>query len=183
MLHRRDPLGSRTGWLKPFLLYLAISLRLFFFHVPVTIVTRPMHWIWHSTGVRLTSLIPERLKVLLGALLVVGVMLIGGFASPESQDNTRDNRAVSLFGLAVIIFVMWATSRDRKKIKWHTVIVGYVFLNSQLLLPRGVQRFKTCPASQLLEDKSSSSSTPRWCENADPEITACWCNSLLRCSF
>lgn len=69
-------------------------------------------------------MIPDKLKVPLGALLVVCVMLIGGFASPESQDNTRGNRAVSLFGLAVIIFVLWATSRDRKRIKWHTVIVG-----------------------------------------------------------
>lgn len=45
-------------------------------------------------------------------------------ASPESEDNTRANRAVSLFGLAVFIFVLWATSRNRKAIQWHTVIVG-----------------------------------------------------------
>lgn len=69
-------------------------------------------------------MVPEKLKIPLGALLVIGVMLIGGFASAESEDNTRENRAVSLFGLAVIIFVLWATSRDRKRIKWHTVIVG-----------------------------------------------------------
>lgn len=37
-----------------------------------------------------------------GAAVVVGVLLIGAFASPESRDNTRDNRAVSLFGLAVM---------------------------------------------------------------------------------
>lgn len=124
MLHRKDPLSSRTGWLKPFLLYLTITLRLFFFHAPITIVTSPMHMVWSHTGVKLAAVIPEKLKIPTGAVLVVGVMLIGGFASPESQDNTRDNRAVSLFGLAVIIFGMWATSRDRKKIKWHTVIVG-----------------------------------------------------------
>jgi CNT family concentrative nucleoside transporter len=29
-----------------------------------------------------------------------------------------------LFGLAVFIFLFWATSRNRKKIVWHTVIVG-----------------------------------------------------------
>ena len=124
MLHRKDPLSSRTGWLKPFLLYLAISLRFFFFHVPITIVTKPTHILWNHTAVRIAALIPEKLKVPLSALLVVGVMLIGGFTSPESQDNTRANRAVSLFGLGVIIFALWATSRDRKKIIWHTVIVG-----------------------------------------------------------
>lgn len=83
-----------------------------------------MHMIWNNTGVRFAKLIPERLKIPLGAITVTGVILIGGFASPESQDNTRDNRAVSIFGLFVIIFAMWATSRDRKKIQWHTVIVG-----------------------------------------------------------
>lgn len=56
--------------------------------------------------------------------MVVGVLLIGAFASPESRDNTRANRAVSLFGLAVILFVLWATSKHRSMIKWHTVIVG-----------------------------------------------------------
>ena len=119
-----DSTGSRTGWLKAFLVWLTITLRILFFHVPITVITRPMRWVWRNTGVRFAELIPEKLKVPLGALLVIAVLLIGGFASPENQDNTRDNRAVSLFGLAVIIFVMWATSRDRKAIKWHTVIVG-----------------------------------------------------------
>lgn len=57
-------------------------------------------------------------------MLVVAVMLIGAFVSEESQDNTRENRAVSLFGLLVLLAVLWATSRDRKKIVWQTVIVG-----------------------------------------------------------
>ena len=66
-------------------------------------------------------------------------MLVGGFASPESQDNTRGNRAISLFGLGVIIFVLWATSRDRKRIKWHTVIVGMLvqFLVALFVLRSG----------------------------------------------
>lgn len=70
---------------------------------------------------------------------MIGVMLIGGFASPESRDNTRANRAVSLFGLAVIIFVMWATSKHRSMVKWHTVIVGMLvqFLVALFVLRSG----------------------------------------------
>ena len=84
-------------------------------------------------------MIPDKLKIPLGAVFVVGVMLIGAFASPESEDNNRSNRAVSLFGLAVIIFVMWATSRDRKRIRWHTVIVGMLvqFLVALFVLRSG----------------------------------------------
>jgi len=58
------------------------------------------------------------------AALVVAVICVGTFASPEVEDNTRANRAVSLFGLVVTISVLWATSRNRRKIVWHTVIVG-----------------------------------------------------------
>lgn len=39
---------------------------------------------------RFVELLPDRYKLPLGALLVIAVILIGGFASPESQDNTRD---------------------------------------------------------------------------------------------
>ncbi|KAI9837113.1 MAG: hypothetical protein M1819_000764 [Sarea resinae] len=119
ILHRYD-----IGWIKPFLLWLAITLRLIFFHAPITIVTIPMHFVWNHTGVRFAQLIPDKLKIPLGALLTVSVILIGSFVSKESQDNTRANRAVSLFGLVVFLAALYATSRNRKAIKWHTVIVG-----------------------------------------------------------
>lgn len=119
VLHRHD-----LGWLIPFLLYLAITLRLIFFYIPITIITRPMYFIWNRTATPIVNAIPEKFRTLLGAVVCVGVILIGSFASPESADNTRANRAVSLFGLVVFIFVLWLTSRNRKKIVWHTVIVG-----------------------------------------------------------
>lgn len=112
------------NWIIPFLLWLAIMLRLLFWHVPIVIVTKPMHFVWNNTGVRVGALIPEKMRIPAGAALTVAVIIVGAFASPESQDNTRANRAISLFGLVVFIFVLWATSRNRKMIKWHTVIVG-----------------------------------------------------------
>ena len=99
-------------------------LRLLFWHVPIAIVTKPMHFVWNNTGVRVGALIPEKMRIPAGAALTVAVIIVGAFASPESQDNTRENRAVSLFGRVVFISVFWATSRNRKMIKWHTVIVG-----------------------------------------------------------
>jgi CNT family concentrative nucleoside transporter len=119
VVHRHD-----KNWIIPFLLWLAIMLRLLFFYVPITIVTKPMHWVWNNTGVRFTSYIPEKMRVPAGAGLTIAVIIVGSFASEESADNTRANRAVSLFGLLVFIFFFWATSRNRSKIVWHTVIVG-----------------------------------------------------------
>jgi CNT family concentrative nucleoside transporter len=98
--HRHD-----KNWVVPFLLWLAIMLRLVFFHVPITIVSRPMHFIWNHTGVRFVSYIPEKARIPGGALLTIAVILIGAFVSEESQDNTRENRAISLFGLVVFIFL------------------------------------------------------------------------------
>lgn len=119
ILHRYD-----LGWLIPFLLYLAITLRILFFYIPITIVTKPMHWVWEHTARPFVSFIPEKLRTPSAAALCIGVILIGSFASPESEDNTRANRAVSLFGMIVFIFGLWLTSRNRSKIVWHTVIVG-----------------------------------------------------------
>ena len=119
VVHRHD-----KNWVIPFLFWLAIMLRLIFFHVPITIITRPMHWVWNNTGVRFTALIPEKMRLPLGAAVAIATIIVGSFASPESTDNTRANRAVSLFGLLVFLFFFWATSRNRSKIVWHTVIVG-----------------------------------------------------------
>jgi CNT family concentrative nucleoside transporter len=99
-------------------------IRLITLHVPITIVTKPMHWVWANTGTRFANLIPEKMRTPAAGALVVAVFLVGSFASPESADNTRANRAISLLGLALFITLFWATSRDRKKIVWHTVIVG-----------------------------------------------------------
>ena len=119
ILHRYD-----LGWLIPFLLWLAITLRLIFFWAPITIVTKPMHFVWNNSMVRLTNLIPEKLRIPLAAVGTVAVILVASFVSKESKDNTRSNRAVSLFGLAVMILGLWATSRNRRRIQWHTVIGG-----------------------------------------------------------
>ncbi|KAJ5086992.1 hypothetical protein NUU61_008299 [Penicillium alfredii] len=119
ILHRYD-----IGWLIPFLLYLAITLRIIFFYIPITIVTKPMYFVWDHTARSFVHLIPQKLRTPSAALLCVAVILVGSFASPESADNTRANRAVSLFGIVVFLFGLWLTSRNRKKIVWHTVIVG-----------------------------------------------------------
>lgn len=119
ILRRHD-----LGWLVPFLVYLGVSLRLLFFYVPISVVTKPMYYIWRHTAVPFKNIIPQRLRTPAAAVLVVAVILIGSFVSEETQDNTRENRAISLFGLVVLIFSLWVTSKNRKMIVWQTVIVG-----------------------------------------------------------
>ena len=135
VLHRDD-----KNWVVPFLLWLAISLRLLFCYIPIKIISRPMKWTWQQTGSRIAAMIPDKLRIPAAALLVVAVIIVGSFVSEETQDNTRENRAVSLFGLVVLIFGFWATSKHRKNINWHTVIVGMLmqFVIALFVLRTGV---------------------------------------------
>ncbi|KAJ0425132.1 Na+ dependent nucleoside transporter C-terminus-domain-containing protein [Aspergillus carlsbadensis] len=119
ILHRYD-----LGWLIPFLLYLAISLRVFFVYVPIRIFWRPVQYVWGITALKFVAMIPEAWRIPGGALVTIGTIVVGSFASEEAPGNTREDRAVSLFGLVVCIFLLWLTSRNRRKIVWHTVIVG-----------------------------------------------------------
>jgi len=123
VLHRPGT-PKPKNWIIPFLLWLAISLRLLFFHIPISLVSKPMHLVWENTAVRATNYIPERWRTPAAAVGTAAIILVGAFASEENADNTRENRAVSLFGLLVCLFSLWATSRNRKKIVWHTVIMG-----------------------------------------------------------
>jgi concentrative nucleoside transporter, CNT family len=84
-------------------------------------------------------MIPAKTRLPLGAAGTVAVIVVGTFSSPDSADNTRTNRAISLFGLLVFVGVFYATSRDRKKINWQTVIVGIL---AQFLLALFVLRTK-----------------------------------------
>lgn len=119
IVHRND-----KNWVVPFLLWLAITLRLIFFHVPIRYVSGPIRWTWQHTAVVVYDMIPAKFRTLAGAFVAIATILVGSFVSEEVADNTRENRAISLFGMAVFLFVLWVTSKNRKRINWRTVIAG-----------------------------------------------------------
>jgi CNT family concentrative nucleoside transporter len=119
VLHRKQ-----EGWLKPFLVYLAITLRIITLHVSTKYVTKPIAFVFVNTIKKPVDMIPSKMQLPLGAAGTVAVIILGTFVTEETADNTRANRAVSCFGLLVFIFCFWATSRHRSLVKWKTVIVG-----------------------------------------------------------
>lgn len=119
ILHRNS-----KNWVVPFLLWLCVMLRIVFWWVPSRHVSQPIKWVWQHTAVKVYDVIPEKFRSLAGGLVVVSAILVGAMATEESDDNTRDNRAMSLFGIAVIIFTFWATSKHRTKVNWRTVCGG-----------------------------------------------------------
>lgn len=84
------------NWVVPFLLWLFITIRIVTLHVPVSIVTKPMRWTWKNTGSRVNSMIPEKLRLPIGAAVTVAVYLVGTFVSEEDGQNTRSNRKWSV---------------------------------------------------------------------------------------
>lgn len=68
--------------------------------------------------------IPANSHKPIAALVSFAVFLIGSFVPEETGDNTRANRAISIFGLIVMLAVLTVTSRNWRIIPWHTVIGG-----------------------------------------------------------
>ncbi|ROT38313.1 NupC family nucleoside transporter [Sodiomyces alkalinus F11] len=116
--------AGRRNWVIPFLVWLTIVLRLVFFYVRSSRVSGPIKWVWQRTAVVVYDRLPPKSRTPLGAAVVIAVMIVGSFASEEFADNTRENRAVSLFGLAFTIFIFWLTSRNRRMVNWRPVIGG-----------------------------------------------------------
>lgn len=119
ILHRDD-----KNWVVPFLLWLAISLRLMFYYVPSRYLSTAIRWVWDRSVIVVVNMIPSKLRIPLGGAGALAVIIVGSFASEEVADNDRANRAVSLFGMLVMIFVFWLTSAHRSRVNWQTVIVG-----------------------------------------------------------
>ncbi|EHA57721.1 sodium/nucleoside cotransporter 1 [Pyricularia oryzae 70-15] len=116
--------SDNYGWLKPMLFYIAVVLRIFFNHAPTSVVMTPLSIVWNNTVVRLYDVIPKKLHQPLAGLGTLGVFLVGTMVSPDEAENTRANRAISIFGLLVMIAFLTVTSRNWRAIPWHTVIGG-----------------------------------------------------------
>lgn len=119
------------GWLIPFLLWLAATMRFIAMHpftrkytgMVLRAVFSGIGKVFKAGG----SVLPPVLKNNNNYLLAVATLIliiVGTFASKESNGNTRENRAISLVGLFVFIFIFWVTSRNRRIINWQAVIGG-----------------------------------------------------------
>ncbi|KAK3937350.1 Na+ dependent nucleoside transporter C-terminus-domain-containing protein [Diplogelasinospora grovesii] len=120
ILHRYD-----LGWLIPFLVWLGISIRLLTLHLlPTTIMTAPIAHFWAKNITPAVNGISRSTRLTILAVLTLAVVLAGTFATGESVNNRRTDRAVSVFGLLVFLGAFWATSKARTKINWQAVITG-----------------------------------------------------------
>lgn len=119
MLHRHD-----KNWIIPFLLWLAITIRVVTLYTGTRYVMTVLRFAWNHTCAPIRNFIPAKFRSFAAACLVVATIIAGTFGSKANAQNGYVDRVVSCVGLAVAIFAFWVTSRNRKAIVWHTVIVG-----------------------------------------------------------
>ncbi|ORY04636.1 hypothetical protein K493DRAFT_345537 [Basidiobolus meristosporus CBS 931.73] len=114
--------GKKT--LVASLLWAFVSLKIMFYHVPTTILTKPLGWFFSNLiafAMRFPSKVRWIVSVVFTVGLIVGVTL--GLPVHEGQGTLVD-RVRSLAGLFVFVLVLYATSTDRKRIRWATVLSG-----------------------------------------------------------
>lgn len=149
VLHRHD-----YGWLIPFLLWLAITLRIVTLYVPTRFILTGINFVWSNAVQKPVRTIPENLRLPLAAAGTIAIFIVGSMASPTAPGNNRGDRAISLFGLLVFIGGFYITSRDRKNIQWQTVIVGmlaqYILALFVLRTKAGVSHHQSHPHVHIL---------------------------------
>ena len=87
-------------------------------------MTEPTHYMWTACVQRPLTSVPAGWRLPLSGLFTTALIVAFTFEQPDSPGNTRQDRAVSLFGFIVFLFGFWVTSADRRRINYQTVIVG-----------------------------------------------------------
>lgn len=117
----------RHEWLIPTVLWGLLMVRLISWHCRILYVL--FHYcqkVWYFvTDILYTKILTTRpRRLMVGAVITVGVILLGTFVPTETEYSRREDRAVSFFGIVVAIVGLYLTSNNRKKIQWNTVIGG-----------------------------------------------------------
>lgn len=124
----------RHKWLIPTVLWGMLMVRLISWHCRILYIIyhhAAKVWNWATDIVYTRVLTTRPRRLLVGATITVGVVLLGTFVPEEIEFSKRKDRAISFCGVVVAIIGLYATSKNRSKIQWNAVIGGmlmqYIF--------------------------------------------------------
>ncbi|EXJ87649.1 CNT family concentrative nucleoside transporter [Capronia coronata CBS 617.96] len=128
------------GWVVLFLIWLSFTVRLIFFYLPSSRVLHAAQFVWLNTVPHMIKPIPVRLRTWAAGAATAVIIIIVALEPHNLPGEERIDRVISLIGLGLCIFALWATSRHRSQVVWHTVIVGMLaqFIIALFVLRTGV---------------------------------------------
>lgn len=116
----------RHQWLIPTVIWGMIMVRLITWHIKILPwLLNKVKIVWDFfTGYVYKVLSKKYQRLITGAVITVGVILLGTFVPSETEYSKRKDRAISFFGCIVAIFLLFVTSKAPSKISWNAVIGG-----------------------------------------------------------
>lgn len=117
----------RHKWLIPTVLWGMLMVRLISWHCRILYIIyhhAAKVWNWATDIVYTRVLTTRPRRLLVGATITVGVVLLGTFVPEEIEFSKRKDRAISFCGVVIAIIGLYATSKNRSKIQWNAVIGG-----------------------------------------------------------
>ncbi|KAJ1656156.1 hypothetical protein IWQ61_004227, partial [Dispira simplex] len=93
-------------YLVPTMLYVFVSGKLLFAHVPVSLISRPLGKAIGAVFTRPVQKIPSRVRFIIGVLTPLACYVLTVLVPPETELSTRMQRAQSLAGLLIFIALL-----------------------------------------------------------------------------
>ncbi|KAI8342214.1 Na+ dependent nucleoside transporter C-terminus-domain-containing protein [Choanephora cucurbitarum] len=121
------PKGYNQELLVLGLLYGFVSLRLLSRHLSFDPIVYPWYSFTQKLLFYLNHHLSDRIRTIGYAACVMGIIIATVLAFPEKQDSPRLKRLVSLLGMLVFIFCTYASSKNRKAIRWNTIFTALLF--------------------------------------------------------
>lgn len=125
--------ATRHRWIVQTLFSWSLILIIVFRFIPNSVVTRPVSAVWEPLIQEPWYKLPYRTRLAVGWLCLLGIVFGSAFGFKLQEGTTFGDRAISVLGLFVFQFGFWATSRNRSRVPWPTVIVG-LFLQQVIAL-------------------------------------------------
>ncbi|KAJ2455454.1 hypothetical protein EV183_000786 [Coemansia sp. RSA 2336] len=108
----------------PFIfLYVFISLKMLFRFTGTRYISKPLLLASDQTSSMLMRL-PRLARYMGSVAILLAIVLAVSLSLPDSGAGRRIDRMQSFLGICVILLLLTVTSKNPRKIHWHTVIIG-----------------------------------------------------------
>ncbi|KAF5389357.1 hypothetical protein D9757_004387 [Collybiopsis confluens] len=125
--------ATRHRWIVQTLFAWFFVLVIAFRFIPNSVISKPVGTIWESYVQDPLMKLPYYSRLALGWLCLLGIVFGSAFGFPLEENTNYGDRAISVLGLFIFQCSFYLSGTRKKRIAWHTVIVG-LFLQQVIAL-------------------------------------------------